>query len=139
MATKDIASNSVFKQSIIPAATRVGSTTGNAVGVAGYESVTICVMTGAATDGTGTWSLTECATSGGTYTAVAAADVIGTPLATTSAHPNIGCQCGYRGIQPFIKVVCTMAGASTGQVYSAGVLLSHPRNSTTVSGPNASP
>jgi len=138
---KDLAARSVFKQSIIPAAARTATTTGNAVGVAGYESVTICVMTGTVTDGTGTWSLTECATSGGTYTAVAAADLIGTPVVTdtTAAHDTAGFVFGYRGVQPFIRVVCTMAGTTTGQVFSAGVLLSHPRNSTTTTGPFASP
>ena len=141
MSTKDLASEVVFKQSIIPAAARTATTTGNAVGVAGYESVTICILTGTCTDGTGTWSLTECATSGGTYTAVAAADYIGTPVVTdtTASHDNAGFQFGYRGSQQFIKVVCTMAGTTTGQVYAAGVLLSHPRNSTTTTGPNASP
>lgn len=142
MATKDLASSAVFKQSIIPAAARTdGTVTGNAVGVAGYESVTICIMTGTVTDGSGVWSVTECATSGGSYTAVAASDLIGTmpTTNTTASHDNAGWQVGYRGSQPFIKVVCTISGSTTGQVIAAGVLLSHPRNSTTTPGPNASP
>lgn len=141
MAQKDLATLSTFKQSIIPAAARTATTTGNAVDVSGYESVTICILTGTCTDGTGTWSLTECATSGGTYTAVAAADYIGTPVVTdtTATHDNAGFQFGYRGTMQFIKVVCTMAGTTTGQVYAAGVLLSHPRKSSTSTGPNASP
>lgn len=144
MATKDLAANCVFKQSIIPAAARTTTTTGNAVGVAGYESVTICILTGTVTDGTGTWSLTECDTVGGTYTAVAAADMIGTPVVTdtTSTHDSAGFIFGYRGTKPFIKVVCTMAGTTTGQVYSAGVLLGHPRKAnvgTGSTGPFASP
>ena len=85
MATKDLASSAVFKQSIIPAAARTATATGNAVGVAGYESVTVCIMTGTVTDGSGVWSLTESDTSGGTFTAVAAADLIGTPPTTTTA------------------------------------------------------
>ena len=142
MATQDLASSCVFKQSIIPAAARTdGTVTGNAVGVAGYESVTICILTGTVTDGTGTWTLTECDTSGGTYTAVAAADYIGTPIVitTTATHDNAGFQFGYRGLKPFIKVVCVLAGTTTGQVIAAGVLLSHPRNSSTTTGPNNSP
>ena len=131
-----------FKQSIIPAATRTtGTVTGNAVDVAGYESVTICILTGTITDGTGTWTLTECDTVGGSYTAVAAGDYTMTPVVidTTAAHDNAGFIFGYIGSKRFIKVVCVLASATTGHVISAGVLLGNPRNSGTSAGPFATP
>ena len=135
MATKDLSSSVNCEVSLVPAAARTATATGSAVGVAGYESVTICVITGTVTDGTGTFSLTECDTSGGTYTAVDSSDIIGTPpvLDTTSTHDNAGFQFGYRGSKAFIKVVCTMAGTTTGQVYAAAVILGHPRNAPTSS------
>lgn len=99
------------------------TTTGSAVSIAGYEEVNILVHSATITAGTFTFSLTECATSGGTYTAVAAADVVpaatgssanGCVLDTTSTHDNAVQIFGYRGSQPYIKVVCTSASSANG-------------------------
>jgi hypothetical protein len=125
-------------QSIVPAAARTTTTTGDAVNITGYEQVWIVVTSGTITDGTHTFSLTECATSGGSYTAVAAANIIpaatgssanGCVLDTTAAHDSAVQIFGYTGTQPYIKVVCTVTGSpSTGGVYCATVLCGKARH-----------
>lgn len=124
--------------SVLPAAARTtGTVTGEAVGVAGYEQVDIVVLTGTVTDGTHTFSLTECSTVGGSYTAVAAADIIpsaagsganGVVLDTTATHDNAGFIFSYIGNQPFIRVIAVSAGTTTGAVFSAGVVCSKARH-----------
>jgi len=124
--------------SIVPAAARTTTTTGTAVDTLGYEEVFIVIATGTITDGTHTFSLTECDTSGGTYTAVAAADIIagstgsganGAVVDTTAAHDNALLVFGYRGNTRYLKVVCTVTGTpSTGGVYSAAVVGTRARH-----------
>ena len=118
--------------SIVPAAARTTTTTGTAVDLLGYERVDVVVTTGTVTDGQYNISLTECATSGGSYTAVAAANIIpgstgsgvdGAIFDTTAAHDNAVFVFGYTGTLRYIKVVATASGTpSTGAVYSAAVL-----------------
>lgn len=140
----DDATDFKIAQGIAPAAARTtGTVTGTAVDSAGFESVTIDICSGTITDGTHTFSLTECATVGGTYTAVVVGDLIkgtqalvddatlkgvGCVLDTTAAHDNAGLTFGYRGIKQFIKVIATSAGTTTGGVFSASVRLGHPRH-----------
>lgn len=118
--------------SIDPAAARTTTTTGNAVDLGAHNGCVVWVATGAVTDGTYTVSLTECATVGGSYTAVAAADIIpgstgsganGAVIDTTAAHDNAMFFFGYRGTMEFLKVVVTVSGSpSTGAVFAAGVM-----------------
>lgn len=126
------------KPSILPAAARTdGTVTGEYVDTLGYEEVMIVVSTGTVTDGTHTFSLTECATSGGSYTAVAAADITcsntgsganGVILTTAAAHDNTGVIFFYKGSLRYIKVVCVSATCSTGAVFCATVVMAKPRH-----------
>ncbi len=124
--------------SVVPAAARTtGTVTGEAVDVSGYERVDIVIFSGTITDGTHTFSLTECDTVGGSYTAVAAADIVpsatgsganGAVLTTTSTHDNAGMVFSYIGHQPFIRVIAISAGTTTGGVFCAGVVCSDARH-----------
>lgn len=118
--------------SILPAAARTTTTTGEEVDALGWEEVFVVIHTGTITDGTHTFSMTECDTSGGSFTAVDAADIIpsstgsganGAVLDTTAGHDNAVVVFGYRGSLRYLKVVCTVSGSpSTGGVYSAAIL-----------------
>lgn len=99
------------------------TTVGNEIDTAGYESVTFFNSLGDWTDGTFTPALTESATSGGSFTAVADADLLpdGTGQEATAvlgSADNAITKLGYRGGLQFVKMTFVSAGTSSG---SAGV------------------
>lgn len=118
--------------SIVPAAARTTTTTGGAVDLGMHNGCVVVVTSGTITDGTHTFSMEECDTVGGSYSAVGAADIIpaasgsganGCVFDTTSTHDSAVQVFGYRGTKEFVKVVCTVTGSpSTGGVYAATVL-----------------
>lgn len=63
-------------------------------------------------DATFTWKLTECATSGGTFT-----DVSSGTFATVATHASDNTTINFvtkvRALQRFVKVVCTSIGTTT--------------------------
>lgn len=106
-------------------ANRTATTTSDAIGLAGYDAATVIFDIGNSADtlsGSVYWtlSLTESDTSGGSYTAVAAADVVGWNGAATyvidaPAEDSLAVKVGYIGSKPFIKAVATATGThSTG-------------------------
>ena len=109
--------------SIAPAVIKI-DTTGTAFDLAQYSSATIVLTAGAYVDTTFVFTLTECDTSGGTYTDVASTDIVGTPISveTTSAAAQVGI-IGYIGDKRYIKVVATKGGtASTGSIIGAYII-----------------
>ena len=123
--TKDLKSNIKVVPTILPV-NATGNTTGVAVALAGYESCVAAITATTASVG-GTFKLTECATSGGSYTDVAVADIIttGTYALTTGIDvvEDETVTVGYIGTLGFIKGVFTHS--ATG-VISADVILSNP-------------
>jgi len=96
-----------------------GNLTGTVVAVEGFEAVTLYGHG----DGTaiGTIKIQECATSGGTYTDVAAADVIGTQdIAINATYTDV--TIGYIGSLGFVKAFYT--DGTNGDV-SASFILGH--------------
>ena len=96
-----------------------------AIGVAGYEGLLITCDLGVSGDtlsttNYGTISLIECATSGGSYSAVADADVI----CTTGVNAHLVQLAGdstlyeiaYKGKQPFVKLRWVESGSLTSGV-----------------------
>lgn len=120
---KDQKSNIGVATSLAPAA-RTATTNGTGVDLAGYNAATIAFVVGAITDGTHTPSVQE-SDDNVTFTAVAAADLIGT-LANLAANTNQ--RVGYKGAKRYLRAVTTVAGATTGGVYSAAVVLGEPAN-----------
>ena len=103
---RDLKTNITLVQVLVPVA-RTATATSAAFDLQGFHSAVIEVSTGAlTTDASVVPSLTECATSGGDFTAVAAADLIGS-FATLTA--NSIQQVGYRGTKRYVKVVLTAA------------------------------
>ncbi len=123
---KDMKHKVVFAHSIKPAVIK-STATGDAVDCYGYESVTVIVYSGTVTDGTHTWKLTECDTSGGSYTDVDAADLLGSFAVVDSSHDETFTKVGYIGQKRYIKVVNTVTGSpSTGGPMGAIVMLAYP-------------
>jgi len=121
---KDLKNNLKVVPSILPVAA-TGDQTGSVVALAGYES---CVVTLTATTASvdGTFKLTECATSGGAYTDVAAADIIGTQDVSVVEDGTVSL--GYIGNLGFIKAVFTHVADG---VVSADAVLGCPHVSPT--------
>ena len=99
--------------------------TGTAVDVSGYESV-LCTLSMTTGSSAGTFKITESDTSGGSYTDVAAADVIGTQDVACVEDDVVSI--GYIGSKSFIKLVFTH---SADGVISGDVILSHPHDAPT--------
>lgn len=123
---KDEYSEYGIVQAVVPAAI-AATTTSAAIDLQGYQAATAIISTGAvAGSGNITPSFTECATSGGTYTAVAATDLLGSftsPLVASSVY-----KVGYRGNKRYIKVVLTL-NSGTSVVTGVAVILAEPANS----------
>lgn len=103
--------------SLAPAA-RTATANGTGVDLANFASANVVFSVGTITDGTHTPSVQE-SDDNSTFTAVAAADLIGT-LANLASNTNQ--RVGYRGTKRYVRAVSTVAGATTGGVY-AGVVV----------------
>ena len=124
MSLYDLKSNLKDGTSLAPAA-RTASANGTGVDLTGAGGVEILWNVGAITDGTHTPSIEESDASGSGYSAVAAADLIGSLAALTA---NTNQKVGYRGTKRYVRAVTTVTGSpSTGGVYSAVVLISGKR------------
>ena len=103
---KDIYSDLGVEAAVVPA-TLTATNTSAAIDLQGYNSAMVIINTGAiAGAGNFTPKLTECATSGGTYTDVVAADLNGSFIAVLAASTVY--KVGYRGNKRFIKTVLTL-------------------------------
>lgn len=102
------------------------TTVGNVVDTAGFESVTFLPLTGVLTDGDYTLALTECATTDGTFTAVADADLIGleanASFTADTDDSKIG-KIGYIGSERYVKATVVSANTTTGCTYSVIAIL----------------
>jgi hypothetical protein len=109
-----------------------GTTPGTAVAIdtLGSANIVIHVFTGTITDaGTAagiTWALTECDTSGGSYTAVAAAEIDGSLadlsiLLDTDDNKYIG-SIGYLGTKRFLKITPTGTAGTDGAVKAVAIM-----------------
>lgn len=117
---KDVFNEVKIEQLLAPVV-RTATTTSSACGLAGYEGAMFSVLFGVSADtlsASVTWDckLTECATSGGSYTDVAAADVIGHTSNAFGAIDDMSedaavYSLGYKGTKAYVKVVVTATGS----------------------------
>ena len=117
MTTRDLKSNIDIITSLAPAA-RTATASGTGVDLRGYESAVVSFVPGAVTDGTHTPSVEE-SDDDSTYTAVAAADLLGS-LANLAS--NVGQRVGYRGGKHYIRAKIAVSGATTGALDAALVI-----------------
>lgn len=118
---RDLKSNISEVTSLAPAA-RTATASGTGVDLKGFGSAEVLFVPGTITDGTHTPSVME-SDDNSTYTAVAAADLDGTLAALASTTNQV---VGYKGSKRYIRATSTVAGATTGGVYAAVVILGLP-------------
>ena len=99
---------------------------GATVDTAGYDGAALYVFPGTWTDGTHTVKLQD-SPDNATWTDVAAAQLSGTLVAITSAPTAVNGKLGYVGANRYLRAVATVAGATTGAVYAAFIILSRGR------------
>lgn len=117
MTTRDLKSDVDVVTSLAPAARTVAAV-GKGADLRGFESAVVAFVVGTVTDGTHTPSLEE-SDDDSTYTAVAAADLLGT-LANLAS--NTVQRVGYRGGKRYVRAKVAVSGASFGAVAAAVVL-----------------
>ncbi|MEV6437241.1 hypothetical protein [Streptomyces anulatus] len=126
---RDIYSNVLVKQSLTPAV-RTATATGTAVdrnaGGAMFQNALVVVTTGVIADATHTITV-EDSDDGTSYAAVAAEYLQGTAPAIVAADDSKTYELGYLGRKRYLRVVSTVAGATTGGAVAALVVLSDPR------------
>ncbi|MGW1039332.1 hypothetical protein [Streptomyces sp. NPDC002547] len=121
--------NQLTKQSLAPAARTANASGGSVDRVAGgaaFQDAVIVVSTGTITDGTHTIVLEESADNS-SWAAVADADLQGTEPAIVAADDNKVFEIGYIGAKRYVRASVTVAGATTGGIYGADVVLTNPR------------
>ncbi|MFF8980182.1 hypothetical protein ACF08A_25640 [Streptomyces cellulosae] len=90
-----------------------------------HASAALLVHAGTVTDGTHTLAL-EVSDDGSTWAAAPASDLQGTLPALDSGSSNRVFEVGYSGTARYLRAVSTVAGATTGGVYGAVILLGFP-------------
>lgn len=123
---RDLVSNIGVVSAVAPAVITATNTSA-AIDLQGFDSAAVVINTGAIVgSGNFTPKLTECDTSGGTYTDVAAADLLGafpSALAAASTH-----KVGYVGRRRFLKTVLTL-NSGTSIAASVVVVKGNPASS----------
>lgn len=91
----------------------------------GYDSVEFVYQSGATLSAADTVVpvVYECATTGGTFTSVADADLLGTEAALVLTAAKTG-KVGYRGNKPFLKIRLYGTGHATG-IVAASMICGH--------------
>lgn len=108
---KDLHSNIGAVLALAPAV-QSATVAGVAIDTQGFESLTFALNTGAiVSSGDFAASLTECDTSGGTYTTVADAEVQTDAPATLEASSTY--KLGYLGHKRFVKINLTKTGGTS--------------------------
>lgn len=140
-ANQDLVTKVRLAKSILPQLINSSPITGAAVDLAQFESATFLIEIGAPGDTLSgsvyqTWTITECDSSGGSYTTVAAANLIdpdgvlasGTLVVDAAGEASKVYQFGYTGGKRYVKIVCTPTGTHTvGTICAASVLKGHAR------------
>lgn len=108
------------------------TTVGLEIDTQGFESIEFFISTGVVTDGDYSLILTECATSGGSFTAVADADLLGTEPAWTADTDDakIG-RVGYIGSLRYLKATVLSANTSTGALINVTAVAGNAVNNKT--------
>ncbi len=120
--------------SLLRAAAAVGDV---GVDLAGFEGALVAVSAGVIATGTTpvyTWGVRECDTLGGSYTVVAAADLLGSAITFAPADANTVKTIGYIGSKQFIRVDLETVGGTpgTGGLFTGLVIKGFARHNPVV-------
>lgn len=122
---RDLKSNIGVAMSVLPLL-RTATVSGTGVDLREFDSAMAELQVGTITDGTFTPKLQE-SDDDSTYTDVAAADLIGSFTARTSANDGTVERVGYGGDKRYIRVVYTVTGSpATGGTVGATIVQGHP-------------
>lgn len=132
---KDIYNSVLVKESLAIAARTNGTVNGTSVDRnedgSMYQGAMVIVHTGTITDATHTIEVQH-SDDNSAWAAVADADLQGAEPAIAAADDNKVFEIGYRGLKRYLRVVVVTAGATTGGVFGATVVLADPRVSPVV-------
>lgn len=129
MARNSVYTNVTARASLNPAArtaTATGAGVDRNVGADMHRTAMVLVHTGTITDGTHTIEVQD-SDDNTTFTAVADQYLQGTEPAIGVADDDKLFFIGYIGVRRYLRVVSTVAGATTGGIYGVSVLLGEPR------------
>ncbi|ASU81508.1 hypothetical protein CDO52_00750 [Nocardiopsis gilva YIM 90087] len=129
MSRRSVYTNTTARATINPAAhtsTATGSSVDRNVGDDMHRTAMVVVHTGTITDGTHTIEVQD-SDDDSTFTAVADAFLQGTEPEIGTADDDKLFYVGYIGVRRYLRVVSTVAGATTGGIYGASILLGEPR------------
>ena len=140
MSNKDLMNNIDVKRVISPVSVADNTAqVGQVIDGQGYGSVTYLIATGSIADADATFTvlLEECDTSGGTYTAVADDDLLGTEaLAGFQYDDDNECRkLGYRGIKRYTRLTITPANNASAALVAAVAVLGSPAVAKTANPP----
>jgi hypothetical protein len=133
MSTKDLHNNIFGLIALAPKAIATDTTTvGLEIDRKGYSAIEFFLATGVVTDGDYSLILTECATSGGTFTAVDDADLLGLePAYTADADDAKIGRVGYIGNKRFLKATVLSANTTTGALITVIAVAGKPHFAAT--------
>jgi hypothetical protein len=114
--------NMAMALSVVPA-TYTTTATGTAIDLAGFDAASIYVFQGATTDGTWTATVQD-SNDNQTF---GTATLNGTLATMTSATTTTVQEVGYAGGKRYVRVLLTVAAATTGGVLSAVVMKQSPK------------
>lgn len=129
MSRRSVYESVTARQSLAPAArtaTANGTGVDRNVGADLHRTAMVLVSTGAITDGTHTITVQD-SDDNTSFANVAAQYLQGTAPAIGSSDDNKLFFVGYIGSRRYLRVVTTVAGATSGGIYGADILLGEPR------------
>jgi hypothetical protein len=137
---RDMMNRVNLKPAFLPAAAVTDNTvqTSQVADLLGFDSCTLAIVTGTLSDADATFAVTvEESDDNSTYTAAAAADLVGTTtLASFDFSADNACRkIGYVGRKRYVRAKITPAN-NTGNLFAAGVwILGHPSRQPTANPP----
>ncbi|GGT43393.1 hypothetical protein [Streptomyces purpureus] len=120
----------LFKRSLSPAARTDGTASGVAVDRAvngGMQDAVVLVSTGTVTDGSHAVAIQDSADGSTDWQAVPAAQLLGSPPTLVEANDDTVYEVGVLSTRRYLRVVAVTTGATTGAIFSAGIVLGRPR------------
>lgn len=129
---RDITNNLTLKRAVSPQAARTDNTAivSEVLDLRDFDGAMLAIQIGANTDANATFAvlIEECDTSGGSYTAVADADLNGTEaLAGFQFDDDNECRkIGYVGNKRYIKATITPSGNDSGNIFVSASWVCRP-------------
>lgn len=120
----------LFKRSLSPAARTDGTASGVAVDRAangGMQDAVVLVSTGTVTDGSHAVAIEDSADGSTDWQPVAAGQLLGSAPTLVADDDDTVFEVGVLSTRRYLRVVAVTTGATTGGIFSAGILLGRPR------------